>query len=124
MVIRSLDSHVDGFPITLHPNQRSAARALVDSVEAEEADECIDSKMHNLLYSLFSDLPDNADEDQYLCPVLRFLVLYCLRQDGRFLRPSEITPITASISWTMRATVLREAMEKKAVSGESFPLKE
>lgn len=111
MILRSSHSQVRGYPITLHPTHRFAANKLSQALSRGDEEEILES-IHALLYSLFEFVPDGTDSDRYRCPVLRYLVLACLSEEGDIKPPKDITPIVSRIQWCIRSTVLFDALRK------------
>ena len=68
MVLRSITNPVENFDITLHPDQLSAAKSLLDAIEAKESS--LHDHLHRLLFALFSKVPTGTDEDTSRCCVL------------------------------------------------------
>ena len=107
MVLRSIENPCDDFPITLTPEQLSAARQLLDALKEERP---IAKCYHRLLFALFSKLPAGTDEDEFRCPILRFLILRCLNKNGIIDAPFNITQHTARLIWNIRTVVLQDAL--------------
>ena len=59
----------------------------------------------DILISLYTHLPSGRD-DKFYSPILRFIVLFTLRKDGKFLPARQITQIISALLFTGRLVMM------------------
>ena len=92
--------------------QITAIDAMLAAIELydEEDDRLIDA-IHTLCVSLICRERDEfIDEEDFVFPLYRFLVLACIDESDKFMHVKRIPPVIAQLQWCCRATVYREIM--------------
>jgi hypothetical protein len=69
---------------------------LTPNPAGELAENTIQKCLLELLLSLFTHLPTGR-EDKFWSPILRFIVLYSIKKDGRWLDARQITQVFAAL---------------------------
>ena len=114
-VIRTKDEHdawAKAYPFDA--TQITAIDAILAAMELydEEDDRFIDA-IHTLCVSLICRQRDEfVDQEDFVFPLYRFLVLACIGENDKFMHVKGIPPIIAQLQWCCRASVYREIMNR------------
>lgn len=100
MVIRSIQSPIDGFEIPLTDDHKKAANDLIKVLRDGHPN--IQNYVHALAINLFISTLRTAG-GPFNCPVTRFSMLACINQDGDWHNPRAMSPILTKIQWGIRA---------------------
>ena len=98
----------------LTETQRNKIRQLKNLLDSD-----IDVvNLDNVFYEAIKELLIWSESRKFLeeveCPVQRFLMVVCLREEGNgFIHVREITPLIAKLMYCIRATVFTELMKRK-----------
>lgn len=74
-------------------------------LQTDLADNPVQRCVLNLLVSLFTHLPSGGD-DKFYSPILRFVVLFSLKQNGQWLSGRRITQIFAALLFCGREVMM------------------
>ena len=117
-VLRQLDpsySHVYRYP-PLHETQILPLRILKTGLDNQSPMADMVSVFQKACFSLFAHhqhvYETSRDLDQFFSPVICFLVLSSVPENGGFRPPSVITQTMAHIMFSIRAVILFEIKEK------------
>ena len=97
--------------------QATAIESLWDSIEMECEEETRTEAMidgiHRLSVALICEEREiSVDEDDFIFPLYRFLVIASVSDGGSFRQVGEITQVIAKLQWCVRATVFHEFMRR------------
>jgi len=98
---------------------KSDSTDSVDSVESK-----VISAIHELGLSLFCYERRDISKGDFACPVYRFLVMSCIREDGGFVSELDVANTIAKLQWCCRAMVYEEMLIKMQVMTEEEAWKE
>jgi superfamily II DNA or RNA helicase len=112
--------------------QATAIESLWEAIEMECEEEARMEAMieaiHRLSVALICDEREiSVDEDDFIFPLYRFLVIASVSEGGSFRQVGEITQVIAKLQWCVRATVFHEFMRRckidrtATVQGELCP---
>ncbi|KAF8549215.1 hypothetical protein OG21DRAFT_1500556 [Imleria badia] len=103
-LLRSLDAPSP--LLSLSPRQheycQSLRRTLVEHGNIRQA-------LQSLSFAMLSTYAADVQRDNFLCPLMRFIVFWHLRDDGTFQPPSLISPDLASLTFCFRSIAILEA---------------
>src|SRR5579871_609795 len=101
--------------------QNDAVEALTDALALDKSDstesvESAESKVisaiHKLGLALFCYERRDISKGDFACPVYRFLVMSCIREDCGFASELDVANTIAKLQWCCRAMVYNEMLKK------------
>jgi hypothetical protein len=98
----------NNIPFQISPHQKQAALKLVDALQQ---DDNIQAALHKLGMSLFAPVVETDANDQYSCPVMRFLVYTHLSIEGQFSHVSLVPPSISELQRALRYVIFKEMMD-------------
>ncbi|EED81164.1 predicted protein, partial [Postia placenta Mad-698-R] len=106
-IMRSIDNcHPCKYQFPLLETQVDLITALHDSLRDNKTSL---SAFHTIWYFLIGEPFAFTEVDKWKCPVLCWLALASVREDGRFIDANEYTPLLAEWEYLMRITHLTQA---------------
>lgn len=111
-------SPVPGFPIRITPKQREALGHLVDELRTSHSLNL--DPIHSFSYLLMSDFPKEFYDDDSVCVLNRFIILFHLQRDATIKPSYNITPNLSSIQWFFRFVGAYEAYRRRHESEEGM----
>jgi len=97
----------------LNPSQAQKLDEIRDLLNTRDYT-YLDTLLHKTLKELFCWRESRTLLDEIHCPVQRFLMVACLRQEGNgFIPVHDITPLIAKLMYSIRATVYMELMKRE-----------
>ena len=88
---------------------------LLESNSAEVIDTDLDEAFHETIKEFFCWTESKKLLEEVDCPVQRFLMVVCLRNEGNdFIHVRDITPLIAKLTYCIRATVFTELMKRES----------
>jgi hypothetical protein len=70
------------------------------------------SAIHELGLSLFCYERKDVSKGDFACPVYRFLVMACLREDGGFVSELRVGNVITKLQWCCRALIYEEVLRR------------
>jgi len=107
------------YPFTT--KQKKEVEALKDALALEKSDSTdspdsteskVISAIHKLGLALFCYERRDISKGDFACPVYRFLVMSCIREDGGFASELDVANTIAKLQWCCRAMVYNEILRK------------
>lgn len=96
-LLRSLDRS----DVTLSLSQLQLTRCVALRHALTEGHD-LRQPIQSLSYAMLTTYEPNVERDSSLCPLMRFIVFWHLREDGTFHPPSSISPNLASMTFCFR----------------------
>ena len=94
--------------------QITKLRELSNLVDSDTDVINLDDVFHKTIKELFCWTESKKLLEEIECPVQRFLMVACLRDQGKgFIHVREITPLIAKLTYCIRATVFMELMKRE-----------
>ena len=98
----------------LKETQKNKIRELRDLLDLETDAVNLDDVFYETIKELFFWTESRKLLDEVECPVQRFLMVVCLREEGNgFIHVKDITPLIAKLMYCIRATVFTELMKRE-----------
>ena len=98
----------------LKSSQITKLRELSNLVDSDTDVINLDDVFHKTIKELFCWTESKKLLEEIECPVQRFLMVVCLRDQGKgFIHVREITPLIAKLTYCIRATVFMELMKRE-----------
>ncbi|KAG7093165.1 hypothetical protein E1B28_009447 [Marasmius oreades] len=118
-LIRSLDTSIENFPISLHPDTAHLLRHLRDLLQQPTSIPAdVLFVIHECLWSILSVVSDAFLFDDSQCPFTRFLLASNLHDDyGTFENVTIIPPRITMLQWCFRATGVRQVLHIMEMEG-------
>src|SRR6266568_2612696 len=97
-------------------SQIQRLQLLDDALDQEQSEKEIDQLFHQACYSLFAHEKhmypaSNESGTNFFSPVICFLVLHCVSENGSTPFSSSISNVVAPIMYSIRACVFREILD-------------
>lgn len=97
--------------------QSLAIKTLYDSINQDQDDEKLDKNFHAVCFTLFAHQKHEYDtsfslSSKFFSPVICFIVIHCIAENGGTPNSSGITNIIAPIMYSIHATILQESLSK------------
>jgi hypothetical protein len=109
IVLRSATNTLpNNIPFQISPDQRQAALKVVDALRRNSN---VQPALHKLGMSLFAPAVETDANDQYSCPVMRFLVYTHLSIEGQFSHVSLVPPSISELQRALRYVLFKEMMD-------------
>jgi len=94
------------------PTRTTAIDGVLTAMEVYDED---DDRLIDVIYALCVSLicrerDEFVDEEGFVFPLYRFLILVCIGENDKFMHVKQISPIIAQLQWCCRATVYCEIM--------------
>ena len=119
-ILRASEDLLPEYTVPLTAEQRELCEGLLVRLRIVAKAEEIRSAIHSLIFSLFAHEKRSGTEDKYFSPVIRFLVLACVKETGEFIKASEISQVVNMLEYAGRSTVFYEIIETMKVKDEPF----
>ncbi|KAJ7488555.1 hypothetical protein B0H11DRAFT_2406640 [Mycena galericulata] len=102
------------YPVFLTGRQKTAAWNLWDALTQNSTPETIESKFHQLLLALFTDIDDTPGRRIYT-PMEAFLFISNVRKNGTIRNAKSVSPELSGIQYAILFSIIREAIASKEV---------
>ena len=101
----------------IDPSQFLTIKTLYDSINQDLDTEKLDQDFHAVCFALFAHQKHEYDatfslSSKFFSPVICFIVIHCITENGGTPNSSGITNVIAPIMYSIRATILRESLLK------------
>ena len=98
-------------------SQSLVIKTLYDSIIQKVDDERLDKEFHAVCFALFAHQKHEYDStfslsSKFFSPVICFIVIHCITENGGTPNSSGITNVIAPIMYSIRATILQESLLK------------
>ena len=107
-VLRSCRGHRSQYRFPLSDQQISLAHELYTALDS--GSDITSQTIHRFLYSLLGVPAAGSSLDQWKCPLMCWLAISALREDGRFMPANDYTRVIAKWEYLLRNLHLHEAV--------------
>jgi hypothetical protein len=113
MVLRDMDGHASGYHLPLTELVKTSCQRLITSLHQGDEEECIE-QLHEVYFGLCGTVTDDLHQRRWADPLNCFIAVDSLRQDGLFIKASDLTPMLAVWKYNLRAMVLHQIIKTRS----------